>query len=212
MVTLKAEKLLQAFPRCREPEDWVTALNPAMAAFDINTKDRAASFLAQTAHESGQFNTLEENLNYSAKRLTEVWPKRFPTLDAAMPFASNPTALGNKAYANRMGNGDVASGDGYKFRGRGLIQITGRSNYVAVAKALNIDSVRHPDLLLKKSNAAFSAAWFWQSRGLNALADDKTDDDDLEDFKAITLRINGGTNGLKMRLALLNKILAARIF
>jgi putative chitinase len=207
MPTLTAPQLKQVLPACADPAGWATALNPAMAKFAINTKDRAASFLAQIAHESGQFNVMEENLRFTAKRMVEVWPKRFPTEADAAPFANNPQALGNRVYALRLGNGDAASGDGFKFRGRGLIQITGRSNYAAVAKALALDCEAKPELLQDKPAAALSAAWFWQSRGLNEFADDKTDDSDLEDFKIITQRINGGLVGVQARLDLLNRFL-----
>jgi putative chitinase len=207
MPTLTTPQLKQVLPACADPVGWVAALNPAMAKFGINTRDRAASFLAQIAHESGQFNVMEENLNYSATRLVAVWPKRFPTEAVAAPFAKNPQALGNRVYADRLGNGNVASGDGFRFRGRGLIQITGRSNYAAVAKALGIACDAKPELLQDKPAAALSAAWFWQSRGLNELADDKTDDSELEDFKTITQRINGGLVGVQARLDLLNRFL-----
>ena len=119
---------------------------------------------------------------------------------------SNEEKLANLVYAKRLGNGDSNSGDGYKFRGRGIIQITGRSNYADAGKALGLNLINQPDLLLQKPNAAMSAAWFWSSRGLNALAVDHTDDNDLEDFTEITKRINGGSVGLSERLALLNLI------
>ena len=148
-----------------------------------------------------------EGLTYkTALRLTKVWPKRFPDEVSALPYLNNEEKLANLVYAKRLGNGDTASGDGYKFRGRGIIQITGRSNYAETGKGLGLDLVNQPDLLLQKPNAAMSAAWFWSSRGLNALADDRNDDNDLEDFTEITKRINGGNVGLSERLALLNLI------
>jgi putative chitinase len=206
---ISANLIRQSFPLCSDPERWAAALAPALARFEINTDARLCSFLAQTGHESGQFNRLVENLNYkTALRLTKVWPKRFPTEAAASPYVGNEAKLANIVYANRLGNGNEASGDGYRYRGRGLIQITGRSNYAAAGAALGLDLIGAPDLLLEKENAALSAAWFWNSRGLNALADDKTDDNDLEDFTEITKRINGGTVGLQERLALFNKIQA----
>jgi putative chitinase len=192
-----------ALPDCRDPGGWASALNSAMQAFEINTKMRAASFLAQTAHESGHFGRLVEGLVYSTPaRLMAVWPKRFPTEASAAPYVRNEAALANFVYANRMGNGDVASGDGFRFRGRGLIQTTGRSNYAQAAAALDLDLLSHPELLEQPANAARSAAFYWKSNGLNALADDETGDDDLEDFTTITKKINGGTVGLQERFAL----------
>jgi putative chitinase len=203
---ITAQKLGLSLPKCKDPAGWAPALAAAAQAYDINTKMRFASFLAQIAHESGNLNTLEENLNYSAKRLMAVWPKRFPTLASATPYANNPKALANHVYALRMGNGAASSGDGYKYRGRGVLQLTGRSNYKSAGVALGLDLINSPDLLLSQQTAAQSAAWFWRSRGLNELADDKTDDNDLEDFTTITVRINGGKLGLHERLALYNHI------
>lgn len=206
-LTVTAAMLKATLPLCKNPEAWAAALNQACARYGINTPARLASFLAQTGYESGQFNNLSENLFYStAARLTKVWPKRFPTEASAMPYVKNPAKLGNFVYANRLGNGPVQSGDGYRYRGRGIIQITGKSNYVAAAMELDLDLVNNPDLLLDPVNAAMSAAWFWSSRGLNALADDDTGDNDLEDFTEITKRINGGTAGLQNRLALLKSV------
>ncbi|MBS0369068.1 MAG: glycoside hydrolase family 19 protein [Proteobacteria bacterium] len=203
---LTADTLKKVFPLCPDPEAWATALAPALAKYEINTRDRICSFLAQTGHESGQFRNLVESLNYSAARLVKVWPKRFPTLDVATPYAQNEQKLGNFVYANRLGNGDVSSGDGFRYRGRGLIQLTGRSNYAAAGKAIGADLVGNPDFLQQPAYAVLSAAWFWQSHGLNALADDKTDDDDLEDFREITRRINGGLVGVQERFALYKQI------
>lgn len=201
-----------ALQKCQNPQIWLDALNPALAKFEINSKSRIASFLAQTAYESGQFNNLIENLNYRASRLIAVWPKRFPTLAFAQQYEFNPEKLGNFVYANRIGNGNEASGDGFRYKGRGLIQLTGRSNYAAATTALSLqglDLVVNPDDLIKPNIAALSAAWFWASHGLNALADDQTDDNDLEDFKSITLKINGGLAGLKDRFSLFKTIGAA---
>lgn len=205
---LITESLIRAaLPLCRDPSTWATALSAAAARFEIDSAPRIASFLAQTGHESGQFNRLVESLVYSTpQRLMTVWPKRFPTLASAAPYVRNEQRLANFVYANRMGNGDAQSGDGYKYRGRGLIQVTGRSNYQGCGKALGLDLLNDPDLLLQPRNAALSAGWFWSSRGLNALADDRTDDNDLEDFTAITKAINGGTQGLKERFALFKAV------
>ena len=203
---LTANILKQIFPQCVDADRWVAALIPAMEKYEINTPTRIANFLAQTGHESNQYNRLTEGLTYkSAERLMRIWPKRFPTEAAALPYVNNPEKLANNVYAKRLGNGDANSGDGYKYRGRGIIQITGKSNYSSAAKSLKLDLVTRPDLLLEREHAAMSAAWFWNARGLNALADDMTDEDDLEDFIEITRRINGGTTGLEERLALLTR-------
>lgn len=204
---LTADKLKKALPLCPDPDAWAKALAPALDRYEINTHDRICSFLAQVGHESGQFRTLVESLTYStAARLMKVFPKRFPTLASAAPYVKNPQGLANFVYANRLGNGDAASGDGFRYRGRGLIQLTGKSNYIAAGKAIGVDLVNHPDSLVEPPYAALSAAWFWQSHGLNALADDKTGDSDLEDFREITRRINGGYVGLQERFALYKQI------
>jgi putative chitinase len=206
-MTLTENLLRQIFPQCQDPAGWAQALNPALDQFAINTKARLCSFLAQTGYESAQYNRLSESLYYkTALRLMAVWPKRFPTQDSAAPYVANEEKLANFVYANRLGNGDVDSGDGFRFRGRGIIQITGRSNYTDAGTALGVDLSSDPDLLLDKNTAAMAAAWFWSSRGLNALADDMTDDNDLEDFTEITKRINGGTVGIQDRLQALNQI------
>ena len=206
---LTAHLLKQVFPLCADPGGWTQALNPALERYQINTRARLSCFLAQTGHESGQFNRLVESLNYkTAGRLMKVWPRRFPTAASAIPYVGNASKLANFVYANRLGNGDKASGDGFRFRGRGIIQITGRSNYAAVGKELKLPLVEEPDRLLTKDVSALAAAWFWHSRGLNALADDNTDDNDLEDFTEITRRINGGTVGIKERLLALNAVAA----
>ena len=204
---LTSNQLLKALPLCLHPELWVAPLNQAFDRFGINSNMRIAAFLAQVGYESGQFNTLVENLNYStASRLVKIWPKRFMNEAQASAFVNQREKLGNFVYAKRLGNGDASTGDGFRYRGRGLIQITGRSNYAAVGKVLGLNALTQPDLLLDPANAALSAAWFWSSRGLNELADDRTGDDDLEDFGTITKIINGGKAGLQARLALYNTI------
>jgi putative chitinase len=196
-----------ALPLCKTPDQWAPALNQAMEKFEINTPPRIACFLAQTAHESAQFNRLTEGLYYkTATGLMNTWPKRFPTEASASPYVKNEEKLANFVYANRLGNGPIESGDGYRYRGRGLIQITGKSNYADVGKALAVDLINQPELLLTPDLAALSAAFYWYGHGLNALADDETDDNDLEDFTTITKKINGGTIGLKERFALLRTI------
>jgi putative chitinase len=208
---LTANLLQQVFPLCADPAGWAQALNPALERYQINTHARLCSFLAQTGYESGQFNRLVEGLNYTtARRLMTVWPKRFPTEASALPYVGNAAKLANFVYANRLGNGDSASGDGFKFRGRGIIQITGRANYAQAGQELKVNLIDQPDRLLTQETAALAAAWFWNSRGLNALADDRTDDNDLEDFTEITRRINGGTTGINDRLLAFNAV-AARL-
>lgn len=168
-------------------------LAEACAEFGIDTPARLAAFLAQVAHESANLARLVENLNYSAQGLLAVWPNRF-TPEAASAIARQPERIANRVYAGRLGNDDEASGDGWRYRGRGLIQVTGKANYAACGKALGLDLVGAPELLETPGPAARSAAWFWSSRGLNAPAD-------RGDIEAITRTINGGLTGLADRKA-----------
>jgi putative chitinase len=160
--------------------------------FEISTDLRLAMFLAQTYHESSGYTRWEENLNYSAKRLMQVWPSRFPSLAKAQQYAHNPEKLANSVYANRLGNGGPVSGDGWRYRGRGPIQITGRANYTECSRGIGHDVVTEPALLAQAECGFLSAGWFWQSRGLNEIADS-------EDVRAATRRINGGYTGLSER-------------
>lgn len=201
MPAIERTALLAVVPGA-DADRWLEPLNAAMASWEINSPQRIAAFLAQIAHESAGLTRLEENLRYSAKRLCQVWPKRFPSLQVAAPYANNPEKLANRVYAGRLGNGDEASGDGWRYRGRGLIQLTGRSNYASCGKALDIDLDETPDVLAEPTTASLSAAWFWSSRGLNELADHAPGDDDERDFTRITVIINGGKVGLAERLAL----------
>jgi putative chitinase len=180
---------------------WTAALNGCMEACAIETPQRQAAFLAQVLVESSELRHLQEALGYTPQRLRQVWPQRFPTDDVARRYSHNPTALANYIYANRMGNGDEASGDGWRYRGRGLIQLTGRDNYAAFAGATRVDALANPDLVLEPQGAALSAAWFWQSKGLNELADKAAGDQADAQFVLITRRINGGTVGLDERRA-----------
>lgn len=164
-----------------------------------NSHTRLSYFLAQLAHESGGFRTFEENLNYSASRLMVVWPKRFPTMAIASDYAKSPSALGNKVYANRLGNGNEASGDGYRYRGRGFIQITGRDNYRAIGEIVGLDLEADPDLAADPENMLLIACGFWKYRKLNKFCDGG-------DFVALTKAINGGTVGLPDRRAWLKRI------
>ncbi len=153
---------------------------------------RMAAFLAQIAHESGGFSTTKENLNYSAQGLRKTWPKRFTTIAIANQYARNPEKIANKVYANRMGNGAESSGDGFKYRGRGLIQLTGKDNYRKFAKAINKNMDEIVSYLETPEGAVSSAGWFWDINKLNIYAD-------KNDFVGLTRRINGGTNGLADR-------------
>jgi len=178
---------------------WAEPLQKAFDRYDISTPKRQAHFIGQCAHESNNFKTLEENLNYSAQALMRTWPSRFPEDNIAEQFAYNPQKIANKVYAGRMGN--TQEGDGWLFHGRGLIQLTGHDNYAAFAKASGVDCVRNPELLLEPDNACLSAAWFWNKHGLNQLSD-------IGDIVTITKRINGGLLGLDDRVAKTNKALA----
>ena len=177
---------------------WLEPLTAAFQRFDISTPERQAAFIGQCAHESGNFKTLQENLNYSAKGLNATWPSRFPSEEAAQPFHRNPEKIANKVYSGRMGNTD--EGDGWKYRGRGLIQLTGKDNYRLASDALGVDFVANPDLVLTREYAALTAAWYWNKRGLNKEADAK-------DFTGMTKKINGGTIGLADRVAHINTAL-----
>lgn len=179
---------------------WLPAITSAMQRWGIDTPVRQAAFLAQIGVESGGLSRLEEGLSYSAERLCAVWPARFPSVEISKPYARNPEALANKVYGGRMGN--AAPGDGFKYRGRGLKQLTGRANYAAYAAASGVDAVARPELLLTPETAADSAGWFWHANGCGALADKR-------DWKGLSRRINGGDNGLAERLALTAKALKA---
>jgi len=182
-------------------QKWLEPLNNAFQKYDISTLQRQASFIGQCAHESGNFRILEENLNYSAARLMAVWPSRFPSLDVASQYANNPEKLANKIYSGRMGNGDEESGEGYAYRGRGLIQMTGKEAYANCGSGLGVDLVGNPNWLVDPKYAALSAGWFWNKKGLNSLAD-------VQDYETMTKRINGGLNGLDDRKAKIAKALS----
>lgn len=178
---------------------WVEPLNKTIQRYQIDTRLRASAFIAQTGHESGELTAITENLNYSADALLRVFGKYF-SADQAKLYARNPAKIANRVYANRMGNGPESSGDGWKFRGRGLIQVTGKNNYSALAKSLNMTIDETIAYLETKEGAAMSAGWFWSTNGLNVLAD-------ANRFTDLTKRINGGTNGIAHRKALWNRAL-----
>ena len=174
-------------------EDWFEALCQILPDYDIDTVPRVAAFLAQTAHESGGYRAIKENLNYKAESLMKVWPRYFPDMATAQRYAHKQEAIANRAYGNRMGNGDEASGDGWKFCGRGLIQLTGKSNYQRYAESLEISLDEASEHLTTFEGCVQSAAWFWEANNLNQYADSG-------DILTMTKRINGGTIGLEDRI------------
>ena len=177
--------------------DSVIAMIPEVASkFEINTPLRLAHFLAQCGHESGGFKLTQENLNYSAKGLNGIFKKYFPTLDSAVPYERKPEKIANKVYSGRMGNGAESSGEGWKFHGRGFIQLTGKENYTAFTKSIGEDCITNPDLVASKYALA-SAAWFFNKNGLHKMADGGANDDTVT---KITKRVNGGTIGLPDRI------------
>jgi putative chitinase len=178
---------------------WLGPLEATFAKYEINTPIRQAAFIGQCAHESNNFKTLEENLNYRPETLIKVWPSRFPDLPTAMKYAHQPQLLANKVYAGRLGNNQ--ENDGWNFHGRGLIQLTGRENYDNCGKAISIDLISQPNLLVEPNYACLSAGWFWNKKGLNALAD-------AGDYETMTKRINGGLIGLDDRKAKIAKALS----
>ena len=179
---------------------WFEPLQETFEKYQINTPKRQACFIGQCMHESGGFKFLRENLNYSAKALMATWPSRFPDADTAEKFERNPSAIANKVYSGRMGN--TEDGDGAKYIGRGLIQLTGKDNYTAFGEAIGEDLVANPQLVEEPRYAALSAGWFWNKRGLNALAD-------AMDIETLTKRINGGSIGIDDRKAKISMVLNA---
>lgn len=205
--------------KIKDPDKWLQPIIETCVEFEINTEQRVAAFLAQTSHESGGYTMLTENLNYRAATLAACWPNRFaelgpnkkPKRDAkgaliptkvALSIEKKPELIANMVYSSRMGNGPPQSGEGWKYRGRGLKQLTGKDNYKRCGDALNLDLVNNPDLLLEPMPAARSAGWFWKVNNLSPLAD-------ASDIKGMTKKINGGFIGLEARQALFDKIMAA---
>ena len=186
------DKLAQILPGNPYLDHWHEALCKILPDYDINTPERVAAFLAQTAHESGGYKALKENLNYKAETLCKVWPRLFPNMDIANQYAHKPEAIANRAYGGRMGNGPEASGDGFKFCGRGLIQLTGRDNYTKFAESIETPVEELPEFLGTFEGAIQSACWFWETNNLNQFADSG-------DVLTMTKRINGGTLGLQDR-------------
>ena len=189
---LSREQLAQLLPGNPYLDHWYHALEQALPDYDINTPQRVASFMAQCAHESGGFTALKENLNYKAASLRRVFPKYFPDDDLANAYAGKQEMIANRVYGGRMGNGDEHSGDGYRYCGRGLIQLTGKSNYQAFADSIETPIEDLPEYLATFEGAVQSACWFWESNNLNQFAD-------KGDILTMTKRINGGTIGLEDR-------------
>lgn len=199
----------------KDPDKWLDAVVKTCAEFEINTPERIAAFIAQTAHESGGYTMLVENLNYSDTTMAAVWPNRFAVLGAdkkpvkengknvpnafAKALHRKPEAIASTVYANRMGNGTIESGEGWLYRGRGLKQLTGKDNVTRCGQALNVDLVSNPDLLLEPEYAARSAGWFWKANNLSKFAD-------VEDMEGMTKKINGGLIGIADRKARYEKV------
>jgi putative chitinase len=193
---LTREQLKQLLPKNPYLDHWFEALSQLLPDYEINTPQRMAAFIAQCAHESGGFTALKENLNYRPETLRKLFGKYFPSDDIARAYCSMPNkqeAIANRVYANRMGNGPEESGDGYRFCGRGLIQLTGRDNYTWFAASLNISVEEASEYLQTFEGAAQSACWFWETNNLNQWAD-------KGDILTLTKRINGGTIGLEDRI------------
>jgi putative chitinase len=190
---LTKEQLAQLIPGNPYVDYWHSAMERCLPDYDINTPQRVAAFMAQCGHESGNFKFLKENLKYRAASLTKVWPKYFPNMDIANQYAGNEEKIANRAYAGRMGNGPEESGDGWRFCGRGLIQLTGRNNYQNFADSIETDINDIPAYLATFEGAVQSACWFWETNKLNQWAD-------KGDMLTLTKRINGGTLGLDDRI------------
>ena len=189
---LQLAQISKILPTNKNPIELVEALNSVLDRYEINTLNRIAGFLTQCGHESNSFTVLKENLNYGATGLLTTFPKYFPDLNAAKAYERMPQMIANKVYANRMGNGDEHSGDGYKYRGRGAIQLTGHDNYQAFASSIGKTIDEAIAYLETLSGAIESAAWFWKIHGLNSTCD-------ADDITLMTKKINGGTNGLDDR-------------
>ena len=193
---ITARQVLAVFPKCRDSNLVASILGKVAPEFEVNTKPRFAMWFAQLGHESGSFNKVREDLSYSAPRLMQVWPKRFPTKELAAPFERQPEKLANFVYANRLGNGKYETGDGWRFRGGGWIQLTGRDNYRAAGTALELPLEVHPQKIEDKMTAARVAGHFWRSHGLNELCDVEIG---WPEFQLICRKINGGDIGQKER-------------
>jgi putative chitinase len=190
---LSREQLAQIIPGNPNLDHWYDALADTLPEYDINSPGRVAAFLAQCAHESGGFKVIKENLNYRAVTLRKVFPKYFPNDDLANAYAHRPTMIANRVYGGRMGNGDEHSGDGFRYCGRGLIQLTGKNNYSNFAASIDTPVEEIPELLATFEGAVQSACWYWETNNLNNEAD-------IGDIKTMTRKINGGYIGLEDRI------------
>lgn len=190
---LTLDQLRQLIPRNKHVTYWHHALEQLLPDYGIDTEKRIAAFVAQCAHESGEFTMIKENLNYRWETLRRIFPKYFPNDELAKQFAGKPEAIANKVYANRMGNGDEASGDGYRYSGRGLIQLTGKDNYFWFAESIGISAEEASEYMSTFEGAAQSACWFWETNNLNRWAD-------VGDIEKMTKIINGGVIGLADRI------------
>jgi putative chitinase len=188
---------LEKFKECvgnpPNAESWYEAICQILPDYDIQTVPRVAAFLAQTAHESGGYRAIRENLNYKAASLMKVWPRHFPTMEIAAAYEKKPERIANRAYGNRMGNGPEESGDGWRYAGKGLIQLTGKDNYTRYAQSLEMSVEEASEHLTTFEGCVQSAAWFWEANNLNQWAD-------KGDILTLTKRINGGTIGLEDRI------------
>ena len=194
MTELTLDQLKQIIPKNKYQQHWFDVLSQLLPDYEINTPQRIASFLAQCAHESGEFVFIKENLNYKAATLLKVFPKYFPDLAMATKYACKPEQIANRVYANRMGNGTEESGDGYRYCGRGLIQVTGCENYTWFAESIQVTPEEASEYMETFEGAAQSACWFWETANLNTVAD-------RGDIKAMTKTINGGYIGLEDRVS-----------
>lgn len=201
MYNIDISKFKSTFPQCKNSDVLCNLFDNILNENGINSKERVNAFLAQCGHESGGFTITSENMNYSAKGLRGVFPKYFPTDDLASQYERKPEKIGNRVYANRMGNGDESSGEGYKFRGLGFIQLTGKDNFKNFSKDTGIDILTDPNSFRGDLSICIkTAVWFWNKNNLNKYADSG-------DFVGLTKRINGGTIGLEERQSNYNKLM-----
>lgn len=197
-MTIKLDAFQKVFPSCKVAQTLVESLNKSMPAYGITSKTAQEAFLAQYGHETMGFTAFVENTLYtSPRRLKDVFPAKFPSVDSARPYAGDAKAIANRVYANRYGN--EGSGDGFKYRGRGLCHLTFLDNYKAFSKDTGIDVVNFPDKLIEPENAVLAGCWYWKGHNLNQYAETGR-------FTALTVAINGGTNGLAERQTWLKKI------
>lgn len=201
---IDADSLRAILPNCKDPVTWAEELSIELPQYNITTAEEISSFIAQTGHESAHYNILVENLNYSKDGLRKIFGKYFPTDQLAMQYAKNPPMIASRVYANRMGNGDEASREGWKYRGRGLIQCTGKRNYQSCSQFLFQDDrlLDEPDYLTEYKYAILSACWYWTVNKLNNYA---------SDVKATTKLVNGGYHGLDDRSAIYERAMACLV-